>query len=182
MNRAQQERINAAELPASSVVAVLLDQHADIRDLFDQTMRAHGDARRQAFEKLRGLLAVHEAGEEILLRPLSQRAAHGEVARARDGEEQGAAAVLVQLERLDVADPAFAARLAELEQAVFEHEDAEETEKFPFVLATVDPERQAAMGRRILEVQRSAPQHPTGSEPFTALLGQARAAFSLPAA
>jgi len=189
MNRAQQERINAAELPANSVVAVLLDQHADIRELFDQTMRARGEARRQSFDKLRELLAVHEAGEEIVVRPVSKQAVHGDVARARDGEEKQAASVLSALEKLDVTDPEFAVRLAEFEQAVSDHADAEESEEFPFILARVDAEQQAKMGTRILKVQRAAPTHPhpatAGSPaaqmtigPFAALLDKARDAFS----
>jgi hypothetical protein len=90
---------------------------------------------------------------------------------------------------LDVSGPEFATKLAELEQAVSDHADAEESEEFPFILSTVDPEQQAKMGSRFLKVQRAAPTHPhptaAGSPaaqmatgPFAALLDKARDAFS----
>jgi len=188
MTQAHQERINAAQLPEGSVVAVLLEQHADIRDLFQKTMSVHGDARQQAFDQLRELLAVHEAGEEIVLRPISQRAYDGAVAKARNEEEKKAASMLAELEKLDVASPEFAARLAELEQAVSDHADAEEHEEFPFVLSTVDLDDQRKMGSRMRKVQRAAPTHPhptaAGSPaaqmatgPFAMLLDKARDRF-----
>jgi hypothetical protein len=188
MTQAHQERIRAAELPAGSIVAVLLEQHADIRELFQQTMQAHGDARRQAFDQLRELLAVHEAGEEIIVRPVSRRAQDGGIASARNEEEKEAASVLAGMEKLDLNSPEFAAKLAELEQAVSDHADAEESEEFPYILATTDTEQQTKMGSRLLKVQRAAPTHPhptaAGSPaaqmatgPFAALLDRARDAF-----
>lgn len=189
MSQAQQERIQAAELPPGSIVAVLLEQHADIRDLFQQAARAHGDARQRAFDQLRELLAVHETGEEIVVRPISKRADDGAVARARNDEEKKAASALAEMEKLDISSPEFSAKLAELEQAVSDHADAEEREEFPFILSTVEPEQQAKMGSRILKVQRAAPTHPhptaAGSPaaqmatgPFASLLDRARDAFS----
>jgi hemerythrin-like domain-containing protein len=189
MTQAHQERLQAAELPAGSVVSVLLEQHAKIRDLFDKTTAAVGDARQQAFDELRELLAVHEAGEEIVVRPVTKDASNGAVAEARNHEEKEAATALAELEKLDVHSAEFAQSLAELEQDVSDHADAEERDEFPFILSTVDQDKQQKMGSRLLKAQKTAPTHPhptaTGSPaavkatgPFAALLDKARDAFS----
>jgi hypothetical protein len=189
MSQAQQERAAAAELPAGSVVSVLLEQHAKIRDLFAQTTAAHGEARQRLFDELRELLAVHEAGEEMVVRPVSKNAADGAVADARNQEEKQAASALAQLEKLDVDGAEFAEKFAALEKDVSHHAEQEEREEFPFILGTVDHETQLKMGSRLLKAEDSAPTHPhptaTGSPaavkaagPFAALLDKARDAFS----
>ena len=188
MTQAHQERLRASGLLAGSVVAVLLEQHTEIRELFTQTMAAQGEARQRAFDELRELLAVHEAGEEIVVRPVTGEYAGGDVAPARNDEEQQAAAALAELEKLTVAGPEFATGLAALERAVSDHADAEESLEFPMILARVEADKQLAMGSRLLKVQRMAPTHPhpavTGSSaaqktvgPFAALLDRARDAF-----
>jgi hypothetical protein len=189
MTQARQERVRAAELPPGSVVSVLLEQHAKIRELFAETTVARGEARRQSFDELRELLAVHEAGEEIVVRPVSKNAADGAVANARNQEEKEAASALAQLEKLDVDDREFAEKFTAFEHEVSHHADAEEREEFPFILDTVDHDKQLEMGSRLLKVQRAAPTHPhpgaAGSPtaqkvlgPFAGLLDKARDAFS----
>lgn len=188
MTQAHQERTRAAELPPGSVVSVLLEQHAKIRDLFAQTTAARGEQRRQAFDELRELLAVHEAGEEIVVRPVSKEASGGTIADARNHEEKEAASALAELEKLEVDSAEFAQKLAALEQDVSDHAEAEEGAEFPFVLSTVDPDEQLKMGSRLLKAQRVAPTHPhptaAGSPvaqkvagPFAALLDRARDAL-----
>jgi hemerythrin superfamily protein len=189
MTQAHQERLYAAELPAGSVVSVLREQHAKIRELFAQTTAARGADRQRAFDELRELLAVHEAGEEIVVRPVSKKAADGAVADARNAEEKEAASALAEIEKLDVHGGEFAEKLAQLERDVSDHADAEESEEFPFILSSVDVEKQLKMGSRLLKVERGAPTHPhptaagsTGAQmaagPFAGLLDKARDAFS----
>lgn len=188
MSQAHQERMRAAELPPGSVISVLLEQHAKIRDLFAQTASAQGKPRQKAFDELRELLAVHEAGEEIIVRPISKQAEHGAIAGARNREEKQAASALAELEKLDVGSAEFAAKLAALEQEVSHHADKEESDEFPFILSTVDPEKQVSMGTHLLDVQKAAPTHPhpgaAGSPaaqkaagPFAGLLDRARDAY-----
>ena len=189
MTQARQERLRATELPAGSVVSLLLEQHGRIRDLFAQTTAAHGEARLRSFDELRELLAVHEAGEEIVLRPVSKQADEGAVADARNAEEKDAASALAELEKLEVESAEFGAKFARLERAVSDHAQAEERDEFPFILATVEPELQLKMGTRVLRAQRTAPTHahPTAAGspaaqkvvgPFAALLDRARDAFN----
>lgn len=189
MTQAREERLLAAELPAGNVVSVLLEQHARIRELFAQTSAAHGEARQRTFDELRELLAVHEVGEEIVLRPVSKQASGGAVADALNRQEKQAASALAELEKLVVESSEFDQKFAAFERDVSEHADAEEANEFPFILSTVDLETQFKMGRRILDVQRVAPTHPhpaaagspaaqkvTGA--FAGLLDKARDAFN----
>jgi hypothetical protein len=189
MTQAHQERIRASELPAGNVVSVLLEQHAKIRELFAETTAAQGEARRRAFDELRELLAVHEAGEEVVVRPVTKEHSGGSVADDRNAEEEQAAAALAELEKLVADSPEFAERLAALEHDVSEHADAEERFEFPVILSRVEADRQLRMGSRLLEVQRRLPTHPHPSTagspaaqkvvgPFAALLDKARDAFT----
>ncbi|WP_093459993.1 hemerythrin domain-containing protein [Streptomyces melanosporofaciens] len=46
------------------VVALLMRQHGEIRNLFDEVERSTGDDRRDAFRRLVRMLALHETAEE----------------------------------------------------------------------------------------------------------------------
>jgi len=54
-------------------VDLLLTQHARIEDLFTLVAGSTGDQKRDAFEDLVRLLAVHETAEEEVVHPLSRR-------------------------------------------------------------------------------------------------------------
>ena len=188
---ADRKRTDAAELPRGSVVAVLLNQHAWIRKLFAETTSAHGTERQTAFDTLRTLLAIHEAGEEIVVRPISKKTADGTIAQALNAEEKDAAALLAEIEKLDVDSAEFEHKLAALEQDVSRHAEHEEREEFPYLLATLDEERQLKLGTRLVGVEQNSPSHPhpsvAGSTvkqvavgPFAALLDEARDAFTIP--
>ena len=189
MNLAQKEREAAAALPQGSVLAVLYDQHARIRDLFDLVTNSESpQAKQTAFDRLRELLAVHEAGEEMILRPVTTKLVGPEVADERNSEESEAAHVLANLEKMDVSTPDFAMALAEFEQSVSEHAQREEIEEFPYMLAQLSSQDQLKMGERLLQAEKAAPTHPhpgaAGSTtaqflvgPFEALLDKARDTF-----
>lgn len=63
MNNAAEDRAKAAELAEGDVVRTLLEQHARIRELFEDVTSAEGAHNQQAFDELRALLAVHETAE-----------------------------------------------------------------------------------------------------------------------
>ena len=96
-------RPTAAELPEGDVIRILLEQHVRIRVLFGDVRSAMGGHKRQAFDELRALLAVHETAEEMVLRPVSADAAGEAVGHARAKEERISlreAAYLVGIERV----------------------------------------------------------------------------------
>jgi hemerythrin superfamily protein len=163
MGDAAEDRRKAAQLPEGDVVRVLLEQHARIRDLFAEVKSETGDHKKHAFDELRGLLAVHETAEEMVLRPATKSAGGdrgSEVAEARNHEESEANEVLKNLESLDVESAEFDEKLAEFEKAVDDHAEAEESEEFPLILESCDEDDRQSMGKRMLAAEKIAPTHP----------------------
>ncbi|WP_250287006.1 hemerythrin domain-containing protein [Frankia sp. CiP1_Cm_nod2] len=159
MSEADVERARAAQLPDDDVVGVLLNQHARIRDLFAEVRSTAGGHKKQAFDELRALLAVHETAEELVLRPVT-RDVDRAVAEARDREEGESTQVLKALEKMDVHSGEFDRKLAEFERAVSRHAEHEESEEFPRVHAARSEEQLEGMGRRLRTAEKIAPTHP----------------------
>jgi hypothetical protein len=185
MGDADNERARADRLPEGSLISILLEQHAKIRDLFAAVRVAPRAQRQEPFDRLRELLAVHEAGEEIVLRPVSRKSAGNRIADARDREESDAARMLADLEKMDTSSEQFEAGLDELALAVSAHAEREETEEFPAVQSAQTEEELQALGKKLLRAERTAPGHPhpatAGSPtaqrligPFAGLLDAAR--------
>ncbi|MFF8592109.1 hemerythrin domain-containing protein [Streptomyces sp. NPDC015220] len=160
MGDAQNDHEQAARLPEGDVVAVLLGQHGRIKELFGQVKQSGGEARKNAFDELRSLLAVHETAEEMIVRPVSADTAGKAVADARNAEEAEANKVLAQLEKMDVSSAEFESLLERFEQSVLQHAEKEETEEFPAVRAGCSEDQLEKMGRRLLAVEKVAPTHP----------------------
>jgi hypothetical protein len=185
-----QDQLSAAQLPEGDVIRVLLEQHARIRELFTDVRSAMGGHKRQAFDELRALLAVHETAEEMVLRPISMGAAGEAVVHARTREEEEATTVLKDLERMDVASSLFGRKIAALETLVRRHAEKEETEEFPAVLAQCDADMRQSMGTALKGAESIAPTHAHPSTvgesaaahmvvgPFIALVDRARDALS----
>ena len=185
-----QDRMQAAQLPEGDVIRVLLEQHARIRELFADVKAAMGGHKRQAFDELRALLAVHETAEEMVLRPVSKGAAGEAVVAARNKEEEQATVVLKDLERMDVASGLFGRKLVTLETMVLRHAQNEENEEFPQVLARCDAEKRQSMGKALKGAEAIAPTHAhpsTAGEsaaahfvvgPFISLVDRARDALT----
>lgn len=188
MSNAPAERADAASLPEGDVVRILLQQHARIRDLFTQVKAAGGAHKQTLFDELRGLLAVHETAEEMVLRPTSRRVAGDSVVDARNHEEAEATEVLARLEKMDPSTPEFDHELASFEKAVREHADHEEKEEFPHVLAGCDETERRVMGRMLRAAEAVGPTHPHTSTagspaaqwiagPFASMLDRTRDAI-----
>ncbi|MFD7511151.1 hemerythrin domain-containing protein [Streptomyces sp. NPDC059853] len=160
MSRADEEREQAGQLPEGDVVGMLLEQHARIRDLFTQVRAAHGDDRREAFDQLRVLLAVHETAEEMIVRPVAKKTAGAAEAEARNQEEAEANKVLAQLEKMDLESAEFERKFAEFERAVAEHADQEEREEFPAIRAGRSEDQLKQMGSSLRVAEATAPTHP----------------------
>ncbi|ABW13388.1 Hemerythrin HHE cation binding domain protein [Parafrankia sp. EAN1pec] len=159
MSEAEVERARAAQLPDDDVVGVLLRQHAHVRDLFADIQSTTGEHKKQAFDELRALLAVHETAEEMVLRPVTAEADRT-VAEARNREEDEATQVLRVLEKMDVNSSEFDRRLAEFEKAVSDHAEHEESEEFPRIRAARTEDQLEHMGRRLRTAEKIAPTHP----------------------
>jgi hemerythrin superfamily protein len=148
--------------PDDDVVALLMRQHGDIRNLFDEVEATEGEGRRSAFRRLVQLLAVHETAEEEVVHPFVRRSVPGgrEVVEDRLAEEKAAKETLAELEDADTEDPGFLSRLRALRADVQEHARAEERYEFSHIRRSTDTTNLAAMARAVKAAEAMAPTRP----------------------
>ncbi|MGH3642511.1 MAG: hemerythrin domain-containing protein [Mycobacterium sp.] len=144
---------------------------------------------RDAFTRLRTLLAVHETAEEMMVHPRVRRKIDGgaEVARARLAEEHESKIALSELEKLPCGTAEFSKALIHLQAAVTAHADLEEAEEFTLLSEQLEPEELVKLATAVEVAERIAPTHPhAGVEsafvnfavgPFASLLDRARDAL-----
>jgi hemerythrin superfamily protein len=172
------------QLQHKDVVDVLMEQHQQIKALFDRIATAQGEQKQELFHDLVRLLAVHESAEETIVHPAA-RDAIGEggdrVVDARLREESAAKQALSDLHDLGVEHPEFDARMAEFAQDVVEHATHEEQEEFARLRANTDPDKLHRMVAVFEAAEQVAPTrpHPSAGESAAAnlLLGPPVAVF-----
>lgn len=150
----------ASELPEGDVVRILLQQHAGIRQLCATVGRSTGPAKRQAFDDLRVLLAVHETAEELVVHPVASVHGGETLTKALVADEKEATEMLAQLEEVGVDSPEFDATFPIFQIAVEQHAEEEERVEFPLLLAELDETARQAMGKRLSAAERVAPTRP----------------------
>lgn len=133
---------------AHDLVDVLEEQHAAIRGLFDSALSPEKGIDAESFVRLRGLVAVHETVEEMIVHPWSRRASDtGRViANTRLAEELTINHDLERLESITVGTPEFIVGLAALRSAMLEHCRLEEEQEFPLLSGALAPEDGRRMG------------------------------------
>ncbi|MEV7228237.1 MULTISPECIES: hemerythrin domain-containing protein [Polymorphospora] len=144
------------------VVDLLVDQHGQIKSLFGQLARAGGTQKRELFEDLVRLLAVHESAEEIVVHPSARRRIDGgdSVTERLRHEEDQAKHELHALYELGVDHPDFDARLAKLSDAVIAHATREETEEFPSLRKSLSSAQLSRMAGALRVAEATAPTRP----------------------
>ncbi|MDQ0585430.1 hemerythrin domain-containing protein [Streptomyces rishiriensis] len=144
------------------VVALLMRQHGDIRNLFDEVEATEGEERRDAFRRLVRLLAVHETAEEEVVHPFARRALSGgeKVVEDRLAEERAAKETLASLDDMDTDDPKFMLQLLKLRKDVQEHARAEERYEFTHIRRSTDAANLAAMAKAVKAAEAMAPTRP----------------------
>ncbi|WP_213451789.1 hemerythrin domain-containing protein [Rhizomonospora bruguierae] len=155
------------------VVDLLLAQHSQIKAMFSELATAQGPHRRELFEDLVRLLAVHESAEELVVHPAARKEAGDAVVQARLTEEDEAKRALADLYDLGVDHPEFNTRLNTLSEAVVTHASKEEAEEFSRLRANVPQERLMRMADAVRTAERMAPTRPhphSGESPGANLL------------
>jgi hemerythrin superfamily protein len=144
------------------VVSLLMRQHGDIRNLFDEVEASSGDARQDAFRRLVRLLAVHETAEEEVVHPFVRRNVEGgeEIVDARLGEERAAKETLSALDDTDTRDPKFMPQFLSLRADVQEHARAEERYEFPHIRRSTEAAALAALAKGVKAAEAMAPTRP----------------------
>ncbi|MFF9088542.1 hemerythrin domain-containing protein [Streptomyces sp. NPDC014991] len=150
------------QAPDIDVVALLMRQHGDIRNLFDEVERSEGEERREAFRRLVRLLAVHETAEEEVVHPFVRRAVSGgeQIVEDRLAEEKSAKETLAALDDMDTDDPAFMPQLRKLRTDVQEHARAEERYEFSHIRRSTDVTNLATMAKAVKAAEAMAPTRP----------------------
>ena len=179
--------MSSAELTTGDdVVAFLIAQHQQIKDLLEEVAGSTGEARRDAFTALRRLLAVHETAEEEVVHPRARQVLDDgeDVVGARLQEENEAKQTLTELESLDVDSAEFETRFRELQSDVLLHAANEEEQEFGRLAAQLDGDQLERMRRAVEVAEKTAPTRPhPGVEtaatnmltgPFAAMLDRAR--------
>jgi len=160
-----------AATDALDVTTMLEKQHVQVKQLFARIGDGKTPTAADDFCELRRMLAVHETAEEMVVYPaLRKLGDEGErIAKERLAEEDKAKQVLHDLEQIGVHEPAFAAKIAEFEQAVVAHAEAEEQQVFPRLREAASADTLTTMGKALLRAEEAAPTHPHPHAPNTAV-------------
>lgn len=154
------------------VVDLLLEQHEQIKSLFSQVVAAQGAQKRELFEDLVRLLAVHESAEEEVVHPAARHHINGgdQVVEQRLHEEHEAKQTLADLYDLGVDHPEFDIRLTALAQAVVTHATHEENDEFLYLRQNVPADKLHRMAGAVKAAEATAPTrpHPSAGESATA--------------
>lgn len=174
----------------TDVVDYLQAQHQAIKNLFAETLDAPDtDTQREAFNRLRVMLAVHEAAEEMFVHPRARRKLDdgAAVADARLAEEHDAKVALQELERIPHGTAEFGKALIHLQAAVVKHAQNEEADEFPRLRAELEVDELHKLAAAVQVAEKIAPTHPhPGTEsalanfvagPFASLLDRSRDAL-----
>ncbi|KAB2344322.1 hemerythrin domain-containing protein [Actinomadura rudentiformis] len=154
----------------TDVVDLLIQQHSQIRELFDEVAESRDEARHDAFGRLVRLLAVHETAEEEIVHPAARTSLPGGsgIVDDRLNEEHEAKEQLAALEDMGPDDPRFDAELDVLRVAVLTHARAEERYEFFRIRDQFTEKQLTALGAAVKAAEATAPTHPhPGTESAT---------------
>lgn len=158
---------------SEDAITFLERQHGDVRNLFDALKSGGEDRedRKDTFQCLVRLLAVHETAEEMVVYPAvrSQVPNGSELADARIAEEDQAKQLLSDLEKLGPDAPDFDTKLAAFERAVLEHAEHEEMEVFPKLREHLDAGTLETLRAALIAAEAIAPTHPHPHGPDSAI-------------
>jgi hypothetical protein len=165
---------DVTDVRQQDVVDVLFEQHIQIRSLFSQVAAAQGARKRELFEDLVRLLAVHESAEEEVVHPTARRYVRGgdQVVESRLQEEHEAKQALTELYDLGVDHSEFDVKLAALAEAVVAHATHEENDEFGFLRQNLPADQLRRMAGALRAAEATAPTrpHPGTGESATANL------------
>jgi hypothetical protein len=165
---AEEDRQKARARP-DDVLAAVLDDHADIKELFGRVSAAPGGAAKaDAFRDLVVKLVVHETAEQEVVHPLAKDDA-ASVVEERLAEEKSGEKLLSELEKIDVDGPDFEQQFTKLHEEVLAHAEAEENQEHPIIERKHDGERLQSLVSRFRAAEKAAPTHPHPHGPTSAV-------------
>jgi hemerythrin superfamily protein len=154
---------------SQTTVAVIAEQHVELRRLMDSVAAGTADQASQSFDQLVRLMAVHETAEEMVVYPAIRKMGEQgrRIADARSVEEDVAKRVLAKLEGMDCKSSEFQLAFLEFRADVEGHAASEEAEVFPLLAKVGDDE--PTMRKVFTLVEQLAPTHAHRLAPESAL-------------
>ncbi|WP_067570181.1 hemerythrin domain-containing protein [Nocardia acidivorans] len=150
-----------ADQPKEDVVTLLVAQHEQIRGLLNQVQATAGTAKRESFEELVRLLAIHESAEEEVVHPASRRAeVDKDIVAGRLHEENEAKQMLSQLYDLGVQHENFDTEFRAFAESVIEHAEMEEKEEFDQLRRRLSSDDRARLASAVRVAEAVAPTRP----------------------
>jgi hemerythrin superfamily protein len=151
-----------AKVKQQDVVDLLMTQHNEIKSLFSRLAAAQGTEKRELFEDLVRLLAVHESAEEEVVHPAARRSINNgdQVVDSRLHEEDEAKHALAELYKLGTDNPEFDGKLAMFRDAVLAHANREENDEFKYLRENIPAERLERMAGAVKAAEAMAPTRP----------------------
>jgi hemerythrin-like domain-containing protein len=163
-----------AKATKQDVIELLLEQHSEIKRLFSRVSKARGAQKRDLFEDLVRLLAIHETAEEEIVHPTARKEISGgeQIVDRRIEEESKAKQALSDLYDLGVDHADFDSRLVALATEVEEHATREENDEFPSLRRKVSADQLQRMATAVKAAEATAPTrpHPAAGESAAANL------------
>jgi len=152
------------------VTDLIRAQHHQVRGLMDTIASASAEARKEPFERLVRLLAVHETAEEMIVYPVVRRLGDDaeRVVTERMTEEDRAKKALAGLEGLDCTTQEFGQRFLDFRLDVERHAEAEEAQVLPLLMQH-DIDRRTDMARAFELAEKVAPTHAHRMAPESAI-------------
>jgi hemerythrin superfamily protein len=154
---------------SQTTVAVIAEQHVELRRLMDSVAAGTAEESSQSFDRLVRLMAVHETAEEMVVYPAIRKMGEQgrRIADARSVEEDVAKRVLAKLEGMDRTSSEFQLAFLEFRADVEGHAASEEAEVFPLLAKVRDDE--PTMRKVFMLVEQLAPTHAHRLAPESAL-------------
>ncbi|MFA9443936.1 hemerythrin domain-containing protein [Egicoccus sp. AB-alg6-2] len=149
------------------IVDLLLADHREFRELFDELARSEDDFKQELFHYLVARLASHEAAEESVVHPALRDDVPGgeDVAVEVLREEAEAEKLLHRMTKMDIPSEEFTTALAQLDRDVSAHAEHEEREEFPRLREHLDAEHRRKMGAAFVTLREHGPTRPHPNTP-----------------
>ena len=131
----------------SDLIELLLKDHKEVENMLGEA--DHGTQIGELFTRVRNTLETHENAEEQVLYPAVRRYVDGgdKLADARIAEQDEAAELLAQMDKMAPGSAELVAAFAMLKKAAAAHAQAEESEVFPRLRSAVSGDVLVELGR-----------------------------------
>ncbi len=153
-------------------ITLLKADHREVERLFKTFQKASDNAtatKRRTVKKIIELLSVHAAIEEQVFYPAVRAAvedAEDDVLESME-EHHVVKWLLSEIDKLDIGDERYKAKVTVLIENVRHHAEEEEQDLFPKVRAALGRKRLAEIGEMMQKLQKTAPKKPHPRAPDT---------------